>query len=139
MTEHSFCSTKFFQFIENQKLMGTKCKSCHELYLPPRPLCIGCFSDEMEWVEFSGRGRLQAFTSITVGPTFMIDQGYDRKNPYCCGIVKLEEGPQISGQILGVESKTPEMIKIGIPVKVEFLIKEEKGKRRYWLGFRVEK
>jgi len=92
----------------------------------------------MEWVELSGKGKLRTFTSITVGPSFMVELGHDRKNPYCCGIVELEEGPQVCGQILGVNPKEPNLIKIGTPLKVVFIKREEGGKTRYWLGFKKE-
>ena len=90
----------------------------------------------MTWVELSGKGTLQAFTSITVGPSFMVDLGHDRKNPYCCGIVALEEGPQVSGQILGIDPQEPESIRIGIPLTLEIMQKGEGNTAQMWLGFR---
>jgi len=133
-----FSSAEFYNYLEGKKFMGTRCKACWKVYLPPRPICIECFSEGMEWVELSGKGRLLTFTCISVGPSFMVELGHDRKNPYCCGIVKLAEGPQVSGQILGVNPKEPEKIKVGSLVKVEFLKKDEGEKKRYWLGFKVE-
>jgi uncharacterized OB-fold protein len=75
----------------------------------------------MEWVELSGKGKLVAFTVIGVGPMPMIDSGYNRDNPYCSGIVEVEEGPRISAQILGVDVAHPENIKIGIPLTADFV------------------
>ena len=56
----------------------------------------------------SGEGKLLAFTTVHIAPTAMIEAGYDRKNPYCTGIVQLDEGPAISAQILGVDPTKPE-------------------------------
>jgi uncharacterized OB-fold protein len=74
----------------------------------------------MEWAEMKGNGKLAAFTSIAVGPTCTIEEGYDRNNPYVVGIVKLDEGPKISARIRGLDAKNPESIKVGTPLTVEF-------------------
>lgn len=138
MSKESFTSAEFYKYLENRKLMGTQCNRCQRVYLPPRPICIECFSSDLRWTELSGRGTLKAFTSITVGPTFMIESGYDRKNPYCCGVVSLEEGPQVSGQILGIDPSKPDTIKIGIPLTLKIIEKDEGTNKRFWLGFEVE-
>ena len=138
MSKESFTSAEFYKYLENKKFMGTQCASCRKIYLPPRPICIECFSDDMQWVELSGKGKLRAFTSITVGPTFMVELGHDRKNPYCCCVVALEEGPSVSGQLLGINPQEPEAIKIGTPVALEILQKEEGDNKRLWFGFKVE-
>jgi len=42
----------------------------------------------------------------------MIAEGFNRKNPYCAGIVALDEGPQMSGQILGVNAREPRQLRL---------------------------
>jgi len=128
--EREFNSASFYQFLSEKKLMAARCKKCHSLYLPPHPLCIQCHGTDMEWVEMKGNGKLAAFTAISVGPSFTLDEGYDRDNPYLVGIVELDEGPKVSGRIQGLDPKKPEDIKVGTPVTVEFLEPEE-GKRCY--------
>jgi len=98
----------------------------------------------MEWVELSGRGKLVAFTVIGVGPMPMIDAGYSRDNPYCAGIVEVEEGPRISAQILGVDVARPENIKIGTPLTADFVergswhfVEELAKMRKMYLAFKV--
>jgi uncharacterized OB-fold protein len=78
-------------------------------------------SNNMEWAQLSGRGKLVAFTVIGVGPIPMLEAGYNRDNPYCAGIVEVEEGPRVSAQILGVDVGDPKNIKIGTPVTAEFV------------------
>jgi hypothetical protein len=134
----NFNSASFNQFLNEKKLMGSKCKKCATVYLPPRPLCTKCFSVDMEWVEMKGKGKLVAYTVIAVGPTLMIEEGYNRKNPYCSGIVQLEEGPRISARILGVDVRRPDSIKIGIPMQVEYLERGAGEHRRTFLAFRSQ-
>jgi len=121
MKDIPFTIASFDKFIEEKKLMASKCLRCSALWLPPRPICLTCKSDELEWIELNGKGKLVAFTVIGVGPIPMIDAGYNRENPYCAGIVEVEEGPRISAQILGVDVAYPENIKIGIPLTATFV------------------
>jgi len=116
--------------------MASQCKGCKSMYLPPRPLCTRCYDGEMEWIELKGKGILVAYTVIAVGPTFMIEEGYDRKNHYCSGIVQLEEGLKISARILGVSIKNPNAIKIGTPLEVDFLERGEGENKKTFLAFR---
>jgi uncharacterized OB-fold protein len=121
MKEIPFTIASFDTFLKEKRLMACKCRECSALWLPPRPICLTCKGHEMEWVELSGRGKLVAFTVIGVGPMPMIDAGYNRDNPYCAGIVEVEEGPRISAQILGVDVAHPENIKIGTPLTADFV------------------
>ena len=131
-----FNAASFNKFLNEKKLMASRCKKCKVIHLPPRPLCTSCYDSEMEWIELQGRGTLTAYTVIAVGPTFMVEEGYDRKNHYCSGIVQLEEGPKISARITGVDIKKPETIKIGTPLEVDFLERGEGENKKTFLAFK---
>jgi uncharacterized OB-fold protein len=91
----------------------------------------------MEWAQLRGEGKLAAFTAITMGPSFMAAQGYNRDNPYVAGIVTLAEGPSISARILGLDARNPEGIKVGTPVQVEFITDGQGEKARPVVAFRA--
>jgi len=133
--EREFDATSFYQFLGEHKLMGSRCRSCGALHVPPRPLCPACYSQEMRWEELGGRGKLVAFTIIHIAPTTMIEAGYSRDNPYCTGIVRLAEGPAISAQILGVDPTKLEEIEIGMPLRVVFVRRGEGEAQRTYLAF----
>ena len=133
--EKEFTIQNYLEFVQNKKLMGSKCKDCGAIYVPVRKLCTTCNSLNMEWVALSGKGELAAFTSITVGTPYFIELGYDRNKPYCFSVIKLEEGPMVSAQLVGVDASKPDTIKIGIPLKVKFLENELKGETKIDLGF----
>ena len=133
--EKEFTIQNYLEFIQNKKLMGTKCKDCGTMYVPVRKLCTACNSLNMEWVALSGKGELAAFTSITVGTPYFIELGYDRNRPYCFSVIKLKEGPMVSAQLVGVDASKPDTIKIGMPLKVKFLENELKGETKIDLGF----
>jgi len=87
------------------------------------------------WVELKGNGRLAALTCITVGPPMMIAEGYDRERPYCSGVVELEEGGRVDARIEGVNTKNPEGIKVGMPLRAKFLHRGEGLDSRTYLAF----
>lgn len=136
--EREFTSASFNEYLSEKKLMASKCTKCGALYVPPRPLCNKCFGSEMEWAEMKGKGKLAAFTTIAIAPTLMIEEGYGRDNPYCTGVVELEEGPKISARILGVDAKKPEEIKIDTPLAVDFVERGEGAEKRTFLAFRAK-
>lgn len=126
MANKPFSHTYFEEYLKEKKLMAARCKKCGKLHLPPRPMCPDCYSSDMEWAELKGKGKLAAFTCIAVGPTFMCEQGFDRNNLYCSGIVELAEGPRVSARILGVNASKPETIKIGTPLTVDIIQWQDK-------------
>lgn len=137
MSDFDFTSTAYNAQLAEKKLMGSRCKKCGHTFLPPRALCSHCHSSEMEPFEFSGKGKLAAYTVIYFGPTSMKNAGYDSKNPYCAGIVDLEEGPRISAQIFGVDIAHPEAIQIGSPLTAEFFERGEGESKKVFLGFKA--
>ena len=136
MEQRPISVLSFHQFLNEDKLMGSRCKKCGTLFSPPRPICITCNGDEMEWAELKGKGKLLTFTSINIGPPWMIEQGYDRQHPYCSGVVGLEEGVKIDARIVGVDASKPETIKIGTPLTVEFLHRGEGENLKTFLAFK---
>jgi len=135
MEERPFSDVSYEQFLKEDRLMGSRCKACHALFVPPRPICIKCYSSEMEWIELKGEGKLAAFTCISVGPPSMIAEGYNRKNPYCSGVVELEEGARVDARIEGVDTQKPEDIQVGSTLKVKFLHRGEAEDSKTYLGF----
>ncbi|PZC46736.1 MAG: hypothetical protein C1O27_001878 [Chloroflexi bacterium] len=115
-----FTAEAFYAHLKEQRLMGSRCVSCGELYLPPRPICVSCGGKDMTWHPFQGNGRLSTFTCIRVAPSAMEARGYGRNTPYCTGLVETDEGPTISALVLGVDAARPEMIQVGMALQVDF-------------------
>ena len=135
MEERPFSDTAFEKYLSEEKLMGSRCKQCGDLFVPPRPICVKCAGDDLVWEEMKGTGQLAAFTCISIGPSFMIAEGYNRKNPYCSGVVELDEGPRVDARIEGVDSKNPETIKVGTPLTVKFIHRQRDDRPITYLAF----
>jgi uncharacterized protein len=135
MQDRAFSDIVYNQFLAEEKLMGSKCEHCGALYVPPRPICIKCHTADMQWAQMKGRGKLAAFTCIGIGPAFMTAEGYNRKNPYCVGVVELEEGTRVDARIENVDTLKPETIQVGMPMAVKFLHRGEGADKRTYLAF----
>lgn len=133
--ETAFNELSYWTGMEEGKLLGVQCKACGAISLPPRPFCVQCYKDALEWKEFRGDGKLTAFTAIFVVPKSMAEQGYGRENPYVVGVVELDEGVRIVGRIEGVDAKRPETIKVGMPLKAFFPKAMEAGVSKAYLAF----
>jgi hypothetical protein len=137
MTTRPLNDTSYGQFLNERRIMGSRCKACSALSLPPRPICTACHSNDLEWVEFKGDAKLCALTSIVVVPPAMAREGFGRDNPYVVGVVELDEGVRTVARILGVDAKKPETIRVGIPLRAEFLSKREGAERQNALVFKA--
>lgn len=136
MAQKPFSDLSFEQYLAEEKLMGSRCKTCGTLYLPPRPICIGCHGADMEWVQMKGEGRVAAFTCIAICPPAMLAEGYNRDNPYCTGVVALEEGVRVDARLEEVDPREPESIHVGMPVSVKYVHRDDGSVRRTTLAFR---
>lgn len=137
LDEKEITIQNYLDYIQSKKLMGSKCKKCDALYVPPRKLCTKCNSTDLEWKEMSGKGKIAAFSCIGVGTTFMVNKGYSMKKPYCFSVIKLDEGPMISGQLIDVDESKPDTILIDTPVNISFIETDlPGGETRVDLGFK---
>jgi len=110
--ELPFTIDSFYKLLGEGKLMGSRCRSCGRLLVPPRPVCPSCYGTDMEWVELKGEGTVESFTVIHVAPPQFADEV-----PYVVALVKLDEGVKLPGRLTGVR---PEEVKVGMRVRIEF-------------------
>lgn len=102
-------ASRFFAELRERRLTTTRCRACGALRFPPRVWCPACLSDDLEWVELSGRGRLAAFSTQETGLRF--------RAPDVLGLVDLEEGVRLLSHVAGRHSD----LAIGQPVRVDYV------------------
>lgn len=105
---------------ERYRMEAGKCKKCGSISFPGRLICPECGSQESETIRLSGKGELASYTVIRVAPT-----GFTDLAPYAIGIVKLDEGIRVMGQVTDCD---PENLKIGDRVTTQFRRINEEGK-----------
>jgi uncharacterized OB-fold protein len=77
------------------RLEGSVCRGCGARHFPARRVCPGCRSQEQGTHRFSGRGVLWSVTRLSQAP-----RGHASLAPYAVGMVRLEEGPMVTAQIV---------------------------------------
>ena len=120
MNEPQINDHHFVNFLQAGQLKGSQCTACNEVFVPARGLCPHCQQADLQWIPMAGTGRLLAFTCITIGPPWMIAQGYDRETPYCSAVIELDEGPRVVARLDGVDAQHPETISVGMRVETKF-------------------
>ena len=105
-------SAPYWQALNDEKFLLKICRGCGKSHFYPRELCPYCHSDELSWIEASGRGVIYSFTVCRrpAGPAFANDV------PYTVALVDLAEGPRMMSRIVG----DPAKVAIGLKVKVRF-------------------
>jgi uncharacterized OB-fold protein len=72
----------FIGYLEQGKLMGTKCKKCGLKFFPPRADCYESLDSDMEWFEVKGTGKLLSYSTLTFAPT-----GFTQDLPYTIAVL----------------------------------------------------
>jgi len=77
----------FVKYLNEGKIMATRCNKCGKLHFPPRADCPDDLSTDMKWEELSGRCKLLTYTTAHFAPT-----GFKDDVPYTIALAQCEEG-----------------------------------------------
>jgi uncharacterized OB-fold protein len=102
------------------RMEASKCTGCNAIHLPDRLICPECGHDEFEKMNLSGKGKLKTYTIIRTAPS-----GFTDFAPYAVGIVELDEGLSVLGQITDCD---PEQLNLGDRLASKFRRMNEEGK-----------
>ena len=123
MATHYHLVSKFWREIPHRyNLIGTRCGECKTVYFPPRNVCPRCRRSsigKMEKYRLKGKGKIYTYTIVHVAP-----EAFEDEIPYVIAIVKLDEGPMVTSQIIDCN---PDKIKVGMPVEMAFRKIQEDG------------
>lgn len=103
----------FWSRAADGKLLLSECDDCGLVYHYPRALCPDCFSDDVEWIESSGRGEIYAYSTAKT-----ISGWPEERLPLVIAYVELEEGPRMMTNVTDCD---PDAVEIGDEVEVTFV------------------
>ena len=107
---------------ERYALKGVQCGNCQSILFPSRTLCPKCRHasfGKLTPYKLSGKGVVEQFTIVHTPPS-----GFELQAPYILALVRLEEGPRVTAQI--VDTK-PDGVEVGTPVTSVFRRISEEG------------
>lgn len=116
--------SKFFEYLNKGKIIGTKCPKCGTLFFPPQDDCTKCKISGLNIVELSGEGELLTYTMITVKPL-----SFFHYPDYIVGIARLKEGINVLAWI----NEDLKDVKVGMKVKLHVVKREPEGYITYEL------
>ena len=105
---------------ERYRMEAGKCRKCGNISFPGRLICPECGAKEFDTIKLSGKGKLISHTIIRTAP-----EGFEDIAPFAVGIVELEEGNRVMGQITDCN---PETLKTGDKLTSKFRRMNEDGK-----------
>ena len=99
----------FIDYLEDGKVMGTRCRDCGRSFFPPRADCCQCLTSNMDWFEIDGTGRLVTYSKLEFAPI-----GFQEDVPY--SIALLDYGDyKVFGRLAGELSDAD--VKVGMQLK----------------------
>lgn len=101
----------FVDYLEQGKVMTTRCKKCGTSFFPPKVDCPKCLLSDIEWVEIKNNGKLITYTVVHYGPS-----GFEDEAPYTLSIGEFGDGMRIFGR-LNKDIKESD-IKPGLELKI---------------------
>lgn len=110
-------SQTYWNAAREGRLVIRKCNTCGQLHFMPRYLCPACWSDNLDWIDAAGTGRVHSFSVIRRAS----DPAFASRVPYVVALIELDEGPRMMANILGDDALD---VAIGDPVKLTF---EDRG------------
>ncbi|MFX1288216.1 MAG: Zn-ribbon domain-containing OB-fold protein [Promethearchaeota archaeon] len=109
---------KFYDNLENKKVIGNKCLKCGTVFVPPRKICGNCnvvIPLEENWVDLPDTGTL---VNYTITP-YRINDRTDRKaKNLLLGMVKIDGSD--TSIIYRLLDLNPNEVKIGMKLKIEW-------------------
>lgn len=116
------------------RMIAGKCRSCGKLAYPQRQVCIHCGGRAFETTPLSGNGTLYTFTVIARGGApAEFDQQQMMTGVIPIGVIELDEGPRVVGQIAAPHL---DALEIGMPMRaVVRRLYDQEGIVRYGTKF----
>ena len=106
-------SIPFWEGTRKHYLMIQKCNECGHHWFPPSTVCKECGSNNIEWVQSSGKGKIFSFVIFHR----LYHKGWNGEIPYVVAVIELEEGARLLSNIINTP---PDNVKCDMPVKVVF-------------------
>jgi len=109
---------KFFDNLENKKIVGNKCPKCYDVFVPPRKICGKCnvvIPLDQNWVDLPDTGTL---VNYTITPYRVNDRTHRKTKDLLLGMVQIDgSNTSIVYRLMNLE---PSEVKIGMKVKIEW-------------------
>jgi uncharacterized protein len=101
----------FWDSCREHKLRFQKCKVCGYVRWPAALICPKCHSQEAEWVEVSGKGKVYSYTVFHA----VYEPSFAQEVPYVVAVIDLEGGTHFLSNVIGCK---PNEVYCDMPVEL---------------------
>lgn len=102
----------FWEAAKNGRLLVQRCSECGSYIFRPQFACTQCFSADLVWVEASGHGVINSFSTVR-RPAYP-----ELPDPYVVVVVKMAEGWYMMSNLIDC---AVDEVHIGMRVVVKFV------------------
>ena len=95
----------FWDAAREGRLLIKRCNGCTKTHFYPRPFCPHCWSQDVEWMDASGRATLYTWSVVRRNDL----PPFHERVPYVAAIVDLAEGPRMMTNVEDCEFDRLEM------------------------------
>jgi len=102
---------EFWQALERDRLITTKCSDCGQVTFPPQADCPKCMSGRFEWVDLDRDATLVTCTHVLMTPT-----SFSQSGSYFVAIGEMKGGLRVLAWVEGI---TEAEAKPGLRLRLE--------------------
>lgn len=119
----------FFAALADERVLGSVCRDCAGIHVPPRPTCPDCGGRDVVAEDQPRTGRVVSHTEVRVPPAAFADEA-----PYTVAVVELDSGARLTGRVdapydavaiedrvsLAVRDPTPGLRKASLDIEADW-------------------
>ena len=122
---------KFYDSLEEGRILGRKCTKCGHVEFPPYLACNECGNLDTEWFEISGKALATQFIGV---PRVFSDPAVTQMlGDYVAATVQPEDGDEYNTCVVGLKAQDVDGLNARLPVPVKPVICQQDGyKMVFW-------
>ena len=105
----------FWDAAAQHRLVAPRCAACGTFRMPPTPFCPQCRSQDLDWVDLSGKGIVYSYTVVDRA----IFAGMEGSLPYVPAVIELADADGVR-LVTNIVDAPIDAIAIDAPVSVVF-------------------
>ena len=110
-------AAQFWDFTKERELRLQQCSSCGKFRFPPSAVCDACLSEDFEWTQVSGQGKVISWTTF--------HRAYFPEYPagHTSVVLELDEGPLFVSYVVDMEASD---LAVDMPLTLRWVDAEDK-------------
>jgi uncharacterized OB-fold protein len=99
-------TSPFWEAASQHRLIIQRCSACGHFQFYPRPFCLSCGAEKLEWTAASGLARVVSKTTVRIEVT------PEWQPPYIVAVVQLQEGPTLLTNLVNGDCAIGSRVKV---------------------------